>query len=106
MDNKDVVITPQMRVPEGSIISSKPCYLITLKKQDKTPARRFLALDLPNMAHPAFAQMKGFFIEQDEAFVVANFRQMVQEMGKEKIVEIYLPSSSVDFIQNLVFRAK
>lgn len=110
MSEKDLVIGPQMRVPDGSVISAKPSYLIILTEKTGTGKsnqfRKFISLDLPNTAHPHFVQAKGFYCDQDEDSIIMNYKQIVATVDKEKIIEIYFSASSVFSIRSLVFKAK
>lgn len=110
MSEKDLVIGPQLRVPDGTAISPKPSYLITLIEKNGTGKtaqfKRFISFDLPNMAHPHFVQAKGFFCDQEEDAIIANYKQIIALIDKEKMMEIYFSASSVFSIRSLVFKAK
>lgn len=110
MSEKDLVIGPQLRVPDGSVISAKPSYLITLTEKTGNSKsmqfKKFISLDLPNTTHPHFVQAKGFFCDQDEEAIIANYKQIVATIDKEKVIEIYFSASSVFSIRSLVFKAK
>lgn len=109
MSEKDYVVEAQLRVPDGSIISAKPCYLITLtEKINKGKAeqqRRFIALDLPSM-QPAYVQTKGFYTDASEEEIVQNFRSLLQSTNKDQVLELYLPWHSISHIRSLVFKHK
>lgn len=109
MSEKDFAIEPQMRVPDGSVISAKPCYLVTLTekvvKGKSEQQRRFISLDKPDM-QPAFIHTKGFYTDAKEDEVVQNFRSLVQDTNKDQVLELYLPWHSIVSIRSLVFKAK
>lgn len=108
-DNKDLVISAQMRVPDGTVISAKPCYLLTLTEKTgsgKTlQQRRFITLELPAM-QTSFVQTKGFYTEATEEEVILNFRTIIQMTEKDQMLELYLPWHSILSIRSLVFKAK
>lgn len=109
MSDKDFLIEPQMRVPDGSVISAKPCYLVTMTEKSgvgkNIQQRRFVAIDLPIMV-PSHIQTKGFYTDVIEDEIILNFKTIVQGMQKENIIELYLPWHSIISIRSLVFKAK
>src|ERR1700677_1213130 len=105
--DKDVVITSQLRVPEGSSISAKPNHLITFKPEKGGAApKRFISLDQPNMTQEGWIQVKGAFSDQNEESIASNFKTLMQSLHKDSIMEMYFPRESIQSIRNLVFRAK
>lgn len=109
MTDKDFVIESQMRVPEGSIISAKPYYLITLTEKSgkgkKEEQRRFIALDLPRM-EMAHVQTKGIYVDATEEKILEDFRALIQETPRDQITELFIPWHSIINIRSLVFKAK
>lgn len=107
--NKDVVILAQMRAPDGTTISARPCHLLTVKKAvgtKGTQASHFISLDKPDFTQAGWVQVKGFFCDQDEEVILANYKQIVQETGKELVTEMYFPRDEIKRIKSLVFKAK
>jgi len=104
MSDKDVVITAQTRAPDGTSISARPCYLLTVTEMKKT--NHFVALDLPDMSRAACVQVKGFYSDQPEEIIVANYKGLSSEMDKSSIIEMYFPWHSINKIRSLVFKAK
>jgi hypothetical protein len=105
MSDKDLVLNPQMRVPDGSVISAKPSYLITLKEKSAR-YEFFVALDKPDTTRPHFVPTKGFYCDQNEDVIIANYKQLIQSIDKSKIIEIEFEASSIFSIRSLVYRAK
>ena len=109
MPEKDILIGTQLRVPDGSTISAKPCYLITLTEKVGTgktaQQKRFIAVDLPTL-QTSFIQTKGFYTEATEEEVLLNFKVILSTMDKDQMLELYLPWHSIISIRSLVFKAK
>lgn len=106
MSDKDIALSVQMRVPDGSNINSKPCYLLTLLSPgNKKATSRFLAIDLPDR-EVAFTKTKGFFTEVEENTILTDYRQIIAETPKEQYTEMYFSNHSVVSIRSLVFKAK
>lgn len=118
MSEKDFVVEALTRVPDGSVINAKPCYLITLTEMEvkKTKGkaakagvleqRHFVAIELPNMQPAAYVQTKGFYDTSGEENIIANFRSLVSSVDREQIMELYIPWHSIVSIRSLVFKAK
>lgn len=111
MSDKDFIIETQVRVPDGSIISEKPKYLILLNEEEekkpktKSEKKKFICLDLPAM-EPAFVKAKGFFCEASESEIIQNYRSICQNVQPDAKMEIYLPWLSISIIKSLVFKSK
>lgn len=94
------------KVPEGSVISAKPCHLVSItdKMTTKVSAKKmFIALERPTL-EISHIQAKGFFVEFDEDAIVQNWAEIVKSLMVEgKVVEIYFPWTSVNYIRNLVY---
>jgi hypothetical protein len=91
-------------VAMGSTISKKPCYLITLDVAGKSKGSFFITLDKPEILN-GFVQVKGFYSDESESDIVANFGELVRIAPKEKIVEVYLPWHRIHNMRSLVFNA-
>jgi hypothetical protein len=109
MSDKDFVINTTMRVPDGTAISNKPCYLITLDEKTgvgkNITHRRFIAVDLPTLM-PSYIQTKGYYTEAEEEMVVKEFKNILQGMDKEQMIELYVPWQHIKHIRSLIFKAK
>lgn len=120
--DKDFVVEVLNRVPDGSVINVKPCYLITLTEKEvkdtkvqskgsKAKAsvpgpRNFVAIELPNMQNSVCVHTKGFYDTSGEENIIANFRSLVSTIDREQILELYIPWHSIVSIRSLVFKAK
>jgi hypothetical protein len=109
MSDQDFVINTTLRVPDGTAISNKPCYLITLDERTgvgkNIQHRRFIAVDLPTLM-PSYIQTKGFYTAAEEDIVVKDFKSILQSMDKEQMIELYVPWQHIKCIRSLVFKAK
>jgi hypothetical protein len=105
MSEKDVVLTPSYRVPDGSAISNKPSHLLVIEDENEM-VRLFISIELPDMKNVSCIQAKGFFTGSSEEEVKAHFSELIAKEDKKNFVEIYVPWVRVVVIQNLVFRAK
>lgn len=105
MSDKDMVLTPSLRVPEGSPISNKPSHLLVIE-DEFAKIKLFISIELPDMKNVSCVQAKGFFTDASEEEVIIHFSELIAKADKKNFVEIYVPWSRVVVIQNLVFRAK
>lgn len=109
MSEKDFVINATARVPDGTAISNKPCYLVTLEEKIGTgkDAKHvlFIAVDLPSL-QPAFIQTKGYFTATDKDAILKDHKSVLQGMDKEQMAELILPWHEIKSIRSLVFKAK
>jgi hypothetical protein len=95
--------------PAGSVISKKPCYLVTLDgvtKTGKTVVARFIAVDKPDFNNAAFAQVKGFYTDSSEEEIVVGFLDIIRETPKDQIMEVMFPTHKIHSIRSLVFSAE
>jgi hypothetical protein len=108
-NEKDIIVSAQMRIPDGTSISAKPCYLITLTEKIKTSKgsmpQLFIATELPNMQY-GHTQIKGFYTAATKEEIIANFKNLLASADKDQMVELYLPWHAVQSIRSLVFKAK
>jgi hypothetical protein len=96
-------------LPQGSAISKKPCYLVTLdgvSKSGKSVVARFIAVDKPDFNNAAFAQVKGFYTDSTEEEVVVNFLDIIRDTPKDQIMEVMFPTHKIHSIRSLVFSAE
>src|SRR5579885_2350940 len=105
MTDNITAIPVSTKVPEGSVISTKPCHLVCMSNGAKTK-KMFIALERP-VLDVSYIQTKGFFVEFSEEEVVENWMNIVKELSVDKnnIMEMYFPWHSVSYIRNLVYKS-
>jgi hypothetical protein len=106
MSDKDIVIQSAFRVPDGSQINSKPCYLLVLSNPNGKGTKQFIALELPAL-EASWLKAKGLFVEATEDHIVENYVDLLKSLTAEKknIVEMYFPWHSVNYMRSLVYNA-
>lgn len=109
MSDQDIAITGAFKVPDGSPVSTKPCYLVVLSEKTgigkNQQFKKFIALELPDM-QASFIKIKGFFCDANEETIVVDFRKIIQALDKDTMQELYLPWHAVSYVRSLVFKAK
>lgn len=105
----DIAVEVSNRVPNGSVITSKPSYLITLENNlGKTKALRyFITLDRPELLN-GFVQVKGIFVDSavSEDDIISKFSSLLTNSAKDLFLEVLLPWHKICSIRSLVFKAK
>lgn len=102
-EQKDLVIASTLNVPTGAAQQIKPCYLVKVLNGKKT--QLFIAIGEPKF-EPAFVQGKGFFTEEAEEEVIANYQKLVGGVEKSSMVEMWFPWHVVSFVRSLVYKGK
>jgi hypothetical protein len=90
--------------PTNVAISKKPCYLVWLDVSKTHKGRPFIALDKPSF-EMGFIHVKGFYSVEKEDDIIVRFSDLIRDLPKEEIVEIYVPWHRIDSIRSLVFNA-
>ena len=105
----DIAVEVSNRVPNGSVITTKPSYLITLENNlGKTKSLRyFITLDRPELLN-GFVQDKGIFVDNDvtEEEIISKFSSLLTNSAKDLFLEVLLPWHKICSIRSLVFKAK
>ena len=105
----DIAVEVSNRVPNGSVITTKPSYLITLENNlGKTKSLRyFITLDRPELLN-GFVQVKGIFVDNDvtEEEIISKFSSILTNSAKDLFLEVLLPWHKICSIRSLVFKAK
>lgn len=104
MTDNITAIPVSTKVPDGSVISAKPCHLISLTSGGKSK-KMFIALERPVM-EPSHIQAKGFFLEWSEENILSNWIDIIKDTDRSVHTEMYFPWHSVISIRNLVYKAK
>jgi hypothetical protein len=111
MTDKDITLERTLRVPDGSPINMKPCYLIeiTTKNAAGKDSRTefFIALELPDLTFSSYMKAKGFFTDGDLETIVSGYADIVraQTVDKRNIIEMYFPWHTVNYMRSLVYNA-
>lgn len=93
--------------PQIGKISNKPRYLIQLAPGTFIKSKslmHFIALDKPGFENN-FISVKGFYCDKSEDEIVASFIDLVNEISKEVIQDLFIPDHRVHCIRSLVFNA-
>jgi len=105
----DIAVEVSNRVPNGSVITTKPSYLITLENNlGKTKSLRyFITLDRPELLN-GFVQVKGIFVDNNvlEEEIISKFSSILTNSAKDLFLEVLLPWHKICSIRSLVFKAK
>lgn len=91
-------------IPQVGKVSTKPRYLIQLYYSKTVKLVNFIALDKPTF-EADFISVKGFYCEETEDNIVAEFNDLVENTSKDQIQEIMIPNHRVHVIRSLVFNA-
>jgi len=92
------------KVPDGSIISTKPAHLVSVAMSGGKIKKMFIALERP-VLEISHIQTKGFFVENTEENILENWTEIVKNTDKALHTEMYFPWHSVIYIRNLVYNA-
>ena len=87
-------------------ISPKAAHLICLTH--KTKELFFVTLDKPDLSLN-FVQTKGFYFEGELDNLFEKYREVIKDTldkEKHKVMEVMFPSSKINYIRSLVFKAK
>ena len=85
---------------------SKPSYLMSIEDTSTKTKKvtHFICVDKPEFLN-GFVQAKGFYSADTEEDIVANYAGLILNVEKEKILEIFHPSTRIINIRSLVYRA-
>lgn len=103
MSDRDVIISSTGLVPNGSVISQKPSYLIKIFSENKKSKKLFVTIDQPKI-ETSYVQCKGFYYDGDEDALYANYIDIVSSQNKALNVEVWIPWHSIELIRSLVFK--
>lgn len=106
MTDHDIAIGP-VGIPNTAALAKKPPHLVSLS--DGKKIELFLSLDKPESLN-GFIQVKGFYVSDSdratEEQVNKDYLNLMGEIKKDSIVEMYFPLHRVHSIKNLMFKAK
>lgn len=106
---EDYTLQPVGRVPNGSVISAKPSYLVVMDeyvgKLKKTTY--FITMDKPELLN-GFIQAKGIFVDSSitEEDIVLKYATLLTQAARDTILEVLVPWHKICIIRSLVFKAK
>lgn len=103
MSDRDVVINSTGLVPNGSLISQKPSYLIKIYSDNKKSRKLFVTIDQPKI-ESSYVQCKGFYYNGDEEVLYSTYAEIVSSQNKALNIEVWIPWHSIEIIRSLVFR--
>ena len=111
MSDNDITLERTLRVPDGSPINMKPCYLISINTKHSTgkagAVKFFIALELPDLVISSYMKVKGFFVEGEENAIISGYVDIVRTLAADKknIIEMYMPWHTVNYMRSLVYNA-
>jgi len=101
--NRDFTVQNVASIPNTMNVKRKPTYL--LKLENTYEITKFVCMDVPD-TNVNFIIVRGFFSELPEDEIIKTFPDMLTNVAKDLIVEMWFPTHKVVSIKSLTFSAK
>jgi hypothetical protein len=97
------IVVNQVTFTNKNTQAFKAPYLLVV--QIKKGFRNFLSLEKPEFFHQHLST-KGFFCEASDDEIAKNFAQILTDTSRELYTEMSFPLTKVEYVKNLVYKAK
>lgn len=100
--NNDIVVFQTNKTNQSNTIYKAPYLIVILLKKEY---KKFIAIEKPEIFQNHLTA-KGFFTSVNEYEIMEKISDIINSTSRELYTEMSFPLSKVEYIKNLIYKAK